>query len=222
MRAFPFPDKIASREELIRDLLFHKIPQDCYEQIADNAWATGVKAATEILERYPNLTMEQIGKKEGLQIEYVSQDHISGNVRYFSEYYSAPQKIILYTASIQKWAKANRLSQKEAYELILSHEFYHHLECTRLGLTSKQYQVPTVTIGKMKWGKSGIRALSEIGAHGFSRTYYEQKRRMPKQAEKGDTPQLQNHAVNDIAFRGQKTAQKIYSINPILKFLTGG
>ena len=37
----------------------------------------------------------------------------------------------------------------------------------------REYQVPMLTIGRWKIGATGIRALSEIGAHAFARTYYE-------------------------------------------------
>jgi hypothetical protein len=53
------------------------------------------------------------------------------------------------------------------------HEFFHVLETTRLGLTSKEYTVPLITIGPCKLGKTGIHALSEIAAHAFTNTYYE-------------------------------------------------
>jgi hypothetical protein len=221
MRTFPFPDKVESRKELKRDILYHKIPPEQCIAIADNAWETGVKAALDILQAHPDETMAQIAQSEGLTIEYVSKDNIAGNVRYFSEYYSGRKKIILYTMSIQQWAKANGLKEKEANELILSHEIYHHLECVKLGLTSKQYTIPTIKIGRFSIGKSGIRALSEIGAHGFSRTFYDKRGKLPDEVGGKSSAQLRNHAVNDVVFSGQNTANRIFTLNPILNFLTG-
>ena len=52
------------------------------------------------------------------------------------------------------------------------HEFFHVLETTRLGLTSKEYLVPLFTLGPFRLGKTGIHALSEIAAHAFTNTYY--------------------------------------------------
>src|SRR5690606_15199295 len=49
MKAFPFPDKISSRQELARDLLYRKIPAADREKIADQAWETGAKAARELI-----------------------------------------------------------------------------------------------------------------------------------------------------------------------------
>ncbi len=64
------------------------------------------------------------------------------------------------------------MTRLEAENLILSHEYYHFLEWNKLGLTSRDYQVPMVSIGPLHLGKTGIRALSEIGAHGFAHTYH--------------------------------------------------
>ena len=60
-----------------------------------------------------------------------------------------------------------------AVNLILSHEYYHYLEMNEIGLASRDYLVPMVQIGPLKLGKTGIRALSEVGAHAFARKYYE-------------------------------------------------
>jgi len=179
MRIFPFPDKIKSREELTRDIMYKKIPKDEIEAISDMAWNTGVEAAYALTEEYgSDMNIYEIAETSGLTIERVNQDNVSGNIRYFSEYYSSRQKIVLYLGSINKWAKANNMTMREAEELILYHEYFHFLECTKLGLTSKQYMVPIIQIGSFSFGRSGIRALSEIAAHGFSRTLYEIKGRL--------------------------------------------
>jgi hypothetical protein len=218
MRSFPFPGREASREELTRDLLYERIPREDLAVISDRAWETGVRAARAILEAYPGRTMAEIARAEGLEVEYVAKDNIAGKVRYFSEYYSGPKKICMYTASIEKWAEKNGMQTGDACELILSHEFFHHLECVGIGLTSKQYEVPRFTIGKWKIGRAGIRALSEIGAHGFSRTVYENR----GEPDSGKTAEpLRNHAVNDILFAGHQKAEKLFVDNPVMRFLTG-
>lgn len=170
---FPFPDRIGSREELRRDIHYRKIAKEDLGRISDRAWETGVHAASELLKKYPGMPVYKVMEEEGLKISRVNQDQVSGNVRYFSEYYSGRKEIILYEKSICLWARENHLSVGKAEEMILAHEFYHHLECTRLGLTSRQYQVPILQLGGWKIGRTGIRSLSEIGAHGFARTIYE-------------------------------------------------
>lgn len=214
MRAFPFPDKILSREELTRDLLYEKIPKEDIEEISDRAWETGAAAARDILEKYgSDISIEKIAKINGLAIERVNLDNIVGKVRYFSEYYSGRSRIVLYMDSINKWALTNKLSIGEAEELILSHEYFHFLECTRLGLTSRQYRVPTIKIGSIVLGKSGIRALSEIGAHGFSRTFYELRGKLGDTKKAGKNKILFNEAVNSFEFEGKKAAEKIFSLS---------
>jgi hypothetical protein len=219
MKAFPFPDKTSSRAELSRDILYHKIPPGDLETISDRAWETGASAARSILETHPGKSMAEIAGAEELTVEYVARDNIAGKVRYFSEYYSGRKTIYMYNESIEKWARANKLKPEDARELILSHEFFHHLECTSLGLSSKQYTVPRFKIGSLKIGKAGIRSLSEIGAHGFSYTFYQArnagKKYMPSKQ------QLVNHAVNDMVFAGHKKAEKIFEQNPVMRFLTG-
>ena len=220
MRSYPFPDKESSREELKRDLLYEKIPKEDLNPISDKAWETGAAAALAILEVHPDKSIVDIAQAEGLKIKYESKDFIAGKIRYFSEYYSARKEIILYTEAIEKWAKFNKVKKEEAYELILAHEFFHHLECTKLGLTSKQYLVPRIRIGKLNIGKAGIRALSEIGAHGFAYTIYKE-RSIIKAGSGKSIPELSNHAMNDVVFAGQQKAKKIFVDNPVMRFLTG-
>lgn len=212
MRAFPFPDKIMSREEMERDLLYKKIPKSDLERISDKAWDTGVEAARSLLKEYGcNKRMEEIAKISGLTVERINKDNIVGNVRYFSEYYSGRNKIVLYLDSIVKWAKANNREMHDAEELILSHEYFHFLECKKLGLTSKQYKIPTISIGSIAIGKSGIRALSEIGAHGFSRTFYELngKIKCVEMVEKKNL--LINQAISTVEFDSKRIVEKIFT-----------
>ncbi len=194
MRVFPFPDKVLSREELTRDLQYEKIPPQDRVSIADKAWDTGVRAAMETLERHGmEKSILQIAERSGLTIERVHKDQIVGRARFFSEYYSREGKIVLYTGSIEKWADENQLSLSEAEDLILSHEFYHFLEVHELGYTAKQYQVPTLKIGRWVLLRSGLLSLSEIGAHGFSRKFYEIK--TSKTAKSVNAP-IVNQALN--------------------------
>ncbi len=218
MRVYPFPDKLASREELKRDLLYRKIPAQDLDPIADRAWETGAEAAKTALAEHPGQTIFQLAQAEGLAVEHRAVDKVSGKVRYFSEYYAGRKTIFLYDDSIRKWADANGLSQGAAEELILAHEIFHHFECTRLGQTSRQYTVPQLRLGPVKLGRSGIRALSEIGAHGFSYTWYEHRGKLP---HREGAPQLVNHAVNDAEFHGRDTARKIFEDNPIMRTLSG-
>lgn len=169
---FPFPGRELAHEELKRDLCYERIPAQKREELVELAWARGEKAAWDVWAEYKGeKDFATIVKKSGLTCKRVDTDRIVGNQRYFSEYLSGRKMIYLYTQSIQYWAEENNLTVPEAESLILSHEYYHFLECTRLGLTSRIYQVPMLQIGGLKIGRTGIRALSEIAAHAFARTY---------------------------------------------------
>ena len=109
----------------------------------------------------------------GLTVVERDIDFVSGNQRYFSDYVAGKNCVTLYLRSVDLWAQQNKMTRMEAENLILSHEYYHFLEWNKLGLTSRDYQVPMISIGPLRLGKTGIRALSEIGAHGFAHTYHQ-------------------------------------------------
>lgn len=172
MRKFPFPDEQKSREELKRDVLYRKIPGGDREKICSMAWRRGEEAAFEIFRKHPGLGILEIAEKEGITIRRGTEENIRGVLQVFGEYYVRSGCIVLYQGSIKKWAQANDLSVSAAEEMVAAHEFYHFLECTRIGETSKIYRVPVVSIGKKVLMTSGVRALSEIGAHGFAHAYF--------------------------------------------------
>ena len=192
MRSFPFPDQVLSREEISRDIQKDKIPSEKIEEISDNAWNQGVRAAKDIMKAYKDKTIYEIMDQSGLVMERMQKERVTGNLRYFSEYDSKKSRITVYEGSIQKWALKNNCTYLEAEELILAHEYFHFLESTKLGELSKQYRVPALKIGRFVCIWSGIRALSEIGAHGFSRTYFDSKKAFGAE----NTAVLRNAAMN--------------------------
>ena len=169
---FPFPDHDLALKELSYDPCYGKIPlQDC-KPITEKAWERGAQAAQETFAQFQgSYDFFAICRSSGLTLKEKNIDFVSGNQRYFSDYVSGKKEITLYLKSIALWAKENSLDMHAAENLILSHEYYHFLEWTKLGLTSRLYQVPMIRIGKVTIGDTGIRALSEIGAHAFARTY---------------------------------------------------
>ncbi len=218
---YPFPDKKTSIEELYRDIVFDRIPSEEIREISDLAWNKGSEAAEKIIEMYPDLSIFELVEKEGLSIERIDKDNISGNLRFFSEYYSARKKIFLYTKAIKQWAAVNGMTSEEAEKLILAHEFYHHLECTKLGLTSKLYTVPWLQVGKLTFGRVSVRALSEIGAHGFSLKFYEKIKNSGRTGKSEKKAVLQNAAVNEFLGRTRSKSRDYFENNKILKILSG-
>lgn len=172
MRSFPFPDKQESKEELKRDILYKKIPEGDREKICDMAWQRGRRTARELLRQYPDQGIQEIAEEEGLKVCRVVNENVNAAFRTFGEYHVQGKYMVLYQGSIEKWARANCLSMPAAEEMIMAHEFYHFLECTKIGETSDLYHVPILRLGKTVLLRSGVRALSEIGAHGFARTYF--------------------------------------------------
>lgn len=171
---FPFPGRELADRELSYDHCYQKIPEEDRAAIVEKAWQKGCDAARMIFQREAgSRDFYAIARNSGLILTERNTDYVVGNQRYFSDYISGQKRINLYSQSIQKWADQNQLDYEQAANLILSHEYYHYLEMNEIGLTSRDYQVPMLVLGKLKLGKTGIRALSEIGAHAFARTYYQ-------------------------------------------------
>lgn len=162
--------------ELKSDVVFDRIPKEKYEEFIDFAWETGNKTAIE----YKNILNTQLpsdmAKKLDLVIEESDKNFDLPEYRVFSEYYSNLKKVIIYKRSITD--EFENISKKNIFkiddyskmrEFFIAHEIYHHLECHYIGLTSKKKKITTFKFGPIKI-TSGIRALSEVGAHSFTKT----------------------------------------------------
>lgn len=161
-------------QELRHDLLFHKIPPEQYGEFIDCAWQAGRDAAETYSRRLGSDMPSEMASKLGLTVEEMGKDQCKG-YRAYSEYYSNPKKIILYMPMIEE-AYQHLSEEQKAFipdfskmkELFLAHEIFHHLECHEIGLTSRKKKVETLHLGPVRL-TSGIKALSEIGAHSFTR-----------------------------------------------------
>ena len=171
---FPFPGRDLADLELTYDPCYNKIPPEDRAEIIEKAWRKGCQAAQMVFDREQGKAdFTDIVRGSGLRLIEKQTDYVVGKQRYFSDYVSGQKLITLYSLSIQKWAEQNQLEYAQAVNLILSHEYYHYLEMNEIGLTSRDYLVPMLILGPLKLGKTGIRALSEVGAHAFARKYYE-------------------------------------------------
>lgn len=171
----PFPGRELAEQELSYDPCYEKIPPEDRPKIVEAAWSKGEAAARRIFEKFGGeRDFRKIAENSGLKVCPKDTDYVVGRQRYFSDYLSGTNEINLYLKSVALWAEQNRMSPEDAQNVILSHEYYHFLECNEIGLTSRDYSVPMLRLGTLKIGSTGIRALSEIGAHAFARTYYEQ------------------------------------------------
>jgi hypothetical protein len=172
--SFPFPDRATALRELERDPVYPRIPEADRHRIAAQAWEKGCRAARDVFaEEGGSDDFEAICGHRGVTVVRRDVDCVHGTQRYFSDYVSGRSEITLYERSCELWARTNGMTLPQAEGLILSHELFHVLEWTRLGLTSREYRVPMVQVGPLRLGSTGVRALSEIGAHAFARTYHE-------------------------------------------------
>ena len=172
---YPFPDQQSSFRILRRDPVFAKIEEGDVQRVFDDAWQCGTDAATGFIRKYCSLTvfdMVDVFHSYGFTIQYFNYDYVVGHQRYFCEYTAKKKRISVYKKSVEMWAENNGFSYERGLNLILSHEFYHYLEATELGYTSRRYLVPMIILGKLRLGKTGVPALSEIAANAFANYCY--------------------------------------------------
>lgn len=182
----PFPTRELAEEELRRDPCYEKIPAAARGPVLDAAWQKGADAARAVWqETGGERDFRRIARAEGLLVVEQETDCVLGGRRCFSDYTAGQGLIRLYLKSIDLWARHNGLNQDEAVNVILSHEYFHFLEYTKLGPASREYRVPMLVLGPLKLGKTGVRALSEAGAHAFAHTYYSLPGQARRQQESG-------------------------------------
>lgn len=172
---FPFPDRDASRKILETDPCFGKIPLDERKAVFERAWNTGEREAKRFWKQGKEgsaLSMLQILTERQFHIKVLDADYVMGNIRYFCEYMSEQNIVYIYRKSVELWAEANRLPYETALNVILAHEYFHYLEWHEIGCVSRQCLVPMVTLGPFSLGKTGVAALSEVGANAFANSCY--------------------------------------------------
>lgn len=161
--------------ELKSDVLFHKIPENKYFEFIDFAWGIGIETAKKYINRLSTNVPSEMIEKLGISILETEKGFSSPEYKIYSEYYSNLKKITLYKKNIinefEQLSNKNITDIKDysrMRELFIAHEIFHHIECHDIGLTLKKKKVVTFKIGPFKL-TSGVRALSEIGAHAFTK-----------------------------------------------------
>ena len=168
---FPFPGRELADRELTYDPCYSKVPAEDRAAIVEKAWQKGCAAAREVFQRENGSgDFRAIVTGSGLQLNEKDTDFVAGSQRYFSDYISGQKCVNLYKKSIALWAGENGLDYEQAVDLILSHEYFHFLEVTELGLTSRDYTVAMVQIGPVKLGSTGLGALPAGSANTLART----------------------------------------------------
>jgi hypothetical protein len=162
--------------ELKNDLLFNKIPLEQQQEFIDLAWNIGSTTAVRYCREYHTDIPTEFVAKLGLTLIELEQVASIPQIRICSEYYSNPKRIVLYKNTIEEEIeklKAKGIMEFDKYlkirELFIAHELYHHIECHDIGVTSQKGRIVICKIGPFRI-TSGVKALSEIGAHGFTKT----------------------------------------------------
>lgn len=172
MEFFPFPDKTACLEELKRDKYADRIPEGDWQGILEAAWDRGESAAHDCFQQ-GKTDIYQVVEQANLQINRIDRDMVVGGTRYFAEIYVKTGTVNIYTPSVALWTRHNSLTERQAEELILAHEYFHYLEYTILPPAKDIYQIPILRLFGCTLMSAGLRSVSEIGAHSFTRNYYQ-------------------------------------------------
>lgn len=174
MDIFFLDKKTLGMKELQNDILFDKIPVDQYEELIQFAWEAGLNAALKYQEKLDTTIPSEMLARSGLELLELEQDYTLPGCEVYSEYYSNLKRIVLYKKNILK--AVHKLQEKgiteynydSIRELFIAHEIFHHLECHHIGITFKKKKIVNFKIGPFKL-ESGVRALSEIAAHSFTK-----------------------------------------------------
>jgi len=172
-KEFPFPDKDEALGILKADPAYRKIPAAEIGTVLETAWRVGESAAKVLLHKtQERICFSALLEEKGFHICTKESDNLVGATRYFAIIEPERKVVTVFRESVEKWAEHWGFAYGEAENLILSHEYFHYLESTELGYTSRLYQVPLFQAAGVCIGKTGIRAMSEIAADAFAGAVY--------------------------------------------------
>lgn len=178
--AFPLPGRALAEKELRRDALYSRIPPQKRREVLERAWSKGEQAARQVYRQHGGeADLLCIAERSGLHCQWDERDRALAGRRHFAEYLPECRCVRLYEGGIRLLAEKNGIPVPQALDLVLGHEYFHFLEHLCLGWTSRDCLVPLVCIGPLRFGKTGIRALSEVGAHAFAYTWVRLKESAP-------------------------------------------
>lgn len=156
------------------DPTYRLIPAVRRTELASMALETGRAWAHELRATHPAEDLALLAQQLGVEVEFSDEANEAGDVVIRSEYYDAPARIVIYQSSLEKTREvieqaglAAAIDPGLLLPIHLAHELFHHLEHLKQDRLSQRYKVPTLRIGQWNLIVSGVRALSEIGAHAF-------------------------------------------------------
>ena len=141
------------------------------------ALTRGKDWAAELRSQYPVEDIRHVAEKMGVKVEISDQKGEFGNIVIRAEYYARPPRIIIFDQpikAIQDIIERVGLISLFGPDLLIAihvlHEMFHHLENVKKDRLSECYSVTTFGLGPLRL-KSGVRALTEIGAHAFAQRW---------------------------------------------------
>lgn len=195
MTAARLSDEVLAMFELSNDLLIGKVKENRYSYYVRESLNLGREAAKRVGETRAEegemagaADIFQLYQEEGIEIIYEekSGEQYGVSFRAQSEYgKDGSAKVLIYRQSIAELARHSRdveLSEEEALQIHLAHEYFHYLEYHSSELpdekTMKVYDRGFVSdylepveltrfLGRRRTG--GILRCSEIAAHAFAR-----------------------------------------------------
>lgn len=161
--------------EMKYDVEYRYIPEEDKGRLIEFAWQKGILTAQRCRAQYADaISPEELAQKLGVRVVTKT----TGPDRIFSEYYSNTREIRLLRKSIEERFIPQNLEALTVADfdhvkhIFIAHELFHHLEChdPEVGLTYREYRVTVLSVGPFQ-RKAGLKCLSEIAAHSFTKAY---------------------------------------------------
>ncbi|WP_071130915.1 hypothetical protein [Enterococcus timonensis] len=162
-------DESWGRYAMSRELLKDKLTTDQVTTLITESEAAGKKAAEDILEQYPNLSVSEIIEELGIEFKYMPDEIIGGRVMF--ALFTSPNLIQVAHEPIEKVASYElpELPKEKVQDLILAHELFHYVETHDPEIFTQKTEITLWKFGFFSQ-KSTVRTTSEIAAMAFSQT----------------------------------------------------
>lgn len=138
-------------------------------KIAMNAILLGKSRALEIRKEWGNCSAGELAADLGIRVkEEIRRNGWDRDFVKFGEYYKKGKEIRLNTEAILIVGRA--MEVETVREIVLSHELYHHFECTRWGVTADEF-VRKVKIFRCIPVRRKMLPAGEIAADSFTKEF---------------------------------------------------
>jgi len=149
-----------------------KIPKDEEEEIIKGSINCGIAEADKLKEKYGDLTVAEIAKELGIEIEYHKEQSALDFV-YFG-LFESPNKIFIYDNNIEKAVlllKELRIKNfnVEFKDIVLAHELFHFIDEHDSSLYTNTRTINLWSLGKFYTHKSKLICTGEIAAMSFAK-----------------------------------------------------